>query len=105
MDLLNQGISANTSIQTKMAEAHSTTESWQNSLNPQRSHTERSLANRKNVSYRQQRHTAAVSTKSRQTGNYEIPAVRLVPIEAEERLHHGEDSDGNEEQEAKIITQ
>ena len=36
------------------------------------------------------------------TGIFKIPAIRLAPIETEERLHHDDDSDGEEE--AKLYT-
>ena len=43
------------------------------------------------------------------TGTFTIPAIRLAPIETEERLHHDDDDDDSdedeEEKEAKIITQ
>ena len=41
------------------------------------------------------------------TGTFTIPAIRLAPIEAEERLHHDDDDsdEDEEEKEAKIITQ
>ena len=64
LEALDQGIPADTSTKTKTTQAHSTSESWPNSLDPQRFHTERSLANWKNLSYRRQRHTAATSVRS-----------------------------------------
>ena len=57
-------IPADTSTKTKKAQEHSTSESWPNSLDPQRFHTERSLVNWKNLSYRRQRHTADMPVRS-----------------------------------------
>ena len=89
-----------------MAQNHSTSENWPNSLDPQRSHNERSLANWKNISYRRQRHSSHISTKSRQRQELsnKIPAIHLAPTEAEERLHHDDYPDEEEEEEPKVIT-
>ena len=63
-EALDQGKSADTTTGTKLTQAHITSESWLNGLDPQRSHTERSLAYWRYLSYQRQRHTAATSVGS-----------------------------------------
>ena len=114
LDPPHQGVPANTFTQTKMAQTHSTSENWPNSLDPQKSHAERSLASWKYIIYRRQRETQQprqYEVKTR-TGIFKIPAIRLAPKETEERLHNDDDSDEEEEeeeeeeeqQEAKLYT-
>ena len=99
LDPLVRRIPADTSTQTKMPQAHNTSKTWPNSLDPQRSHTERPLANWKNISFRRQRRTAVTSVRSEdKNGTFKISAIRLALIEAEERIQHDDDSDDDAEE-------